>query len=95
MPVIENTPTDDASEGEDDELSSRSSISWIRVSARPSPWMAVISFSSFEEGVVTLYMRGACQGCTSSAATLKMGTKICCGTTFLRWKSRSQHLIDC
>ena len=32
-----------------------------------------ISFSSFEEGVVTLQMKGACAGCPSSTATLKMG----------------------
>lgn len=32
-----------------------------------------IVFRSFEDGVVTLAMRGACQGCPSSTATLKMG----------------------
>ena len=32
-----------------------------------------ISFCSFEEGVVTLQMKGACAGCPSSTATLKMG----------------------
>jgi Fe-S cluster biogenesis protein NfuA len=32
-----------------------------------------ITFHSFDEGVVTLQMRGACQGCPSSTATLKMG----------------------
>ena len=32
-----------------------------------------ITFHSFEDGVVTLQMRGACQGCPSSTATLKMG----------------------
>ncbi len=32
-----------------------------------------IIFHSFEDGVVTLQMRGACQGCPSSTATLKMG----------------------
>lgn len=32
-----------------------------------------IVFDSFDEGVVTLYMRGACAGCPSSTATLKMG----------------------
>ena len=32
-----------------------------------------IVFESFDEGVVTLYMRGACAGCPSSTATLKMG----------------------
>ena len=32
-----------------------------------------ISFCSFEEGIVTLQMKGACAGCPSSTATLKMG----------------------
>jgi len=32
-----------------------------------------IVFQSFQEGVVFLQMRGACSGCPSSTATLKMG----------------------
>lgn len=32
-----------------------------------------IVFQEFDDGVVTLQMRGACQGCPSSTATLKMG----------------------
>lgn len=32
-----------------------------------------IAFDSFEEGVVYLKMRGACAGCPSATATLKMG----------------------
>ena len=32
-----------------------------------------ISFCSFEAGIVTLQMKGACAGCPSSTATLKMG----------------------
>ena len=32
-----------------------------------------ISFCSFDEGIVTLQMKGACAGCPSSTATLKMG----------------------
>ena len=32
-----------------------------------------ISFCSFKNGVVTLQMKGACAGCPSSTATLKMG----------------------
>ena len=32
-----------------------------------------ITFEGFEEGVVWLHMRGACAGCPSSTATLKMG----------------------
>jgi Fe-S cluster biogenesis protein NfuA len=32
-----------------------------------------IVFQDYDDGVVTLQMRGACQGCPSSTATLKMG----------------------
>ncbi len=32
-----------------------------------------IVFEAFEDGIVTLQMRGACAGCPSSTATLKMG----------------------
>ena len=32
-----------------------------------------IIFCSFEDGIVTLKMQGACAGCPSSTATLKMG----------------------
>jgi Fe-S cluster biogenesis protein NfuA len=32
-----------------------------------------IVFEGFHEGVVTLHMQGACAGCPSSTATLKMG----------------------
>lgn len=34
-----------------------------------------IDFSSFENGIVYLKMRGACAGCPSSTATLKMGVE--------------------
>ena len=32
-----------------------------------------ITFEKFEDGIVYLYMQGACAGCPSSTATLKMG----------------------
>ena len=32
-----------------------------------------IIFQSYEEGIVYLHMQGACSGCPSSTATLKMG----------------------
>ncbi|MEQ8814892.1 MAG: NifU family protein [Thalassobaculum sp.] len=32
-----------------------------------------IVFEGFEDGIVTLHMQGACSGCPSSTATLKMG----------------------
>lgn len=32
-----------------------------------------ITFEGYEDGIVTLHMQGACSGCPSSTATLKMG----------------------
>lgn len=74
MPVIDKSLADDDSETEDDET-----VQQIKhlLDTRVRPAVAMdggdIVFKSFEEGVVTLYMRGACQGCPSSTATLKMG----------------------
>jgi Fe-S cluster biogenesis protein NfuA len=34
-----------------------------------------IAFKSFDNGVVTLLMQGACSGCPSSSATLKNGVE--------------------
>lgn len=47
----------------------------IETRVRPSVMMdgGDIEFESFEEGIVYLRMRGACSGCPSSTATLKMG----------------------
>ena len=39
-----------------------------------------IVFQGFDDGIVTLQMRGACQG-VRSTATWKMALVICCGTT--------------
>ena len=33
----------------------------------------VVSLQSFDNGVATMFMSGACSGCASSALTLKMG----------------------
>jgi Fe-S cluster biogenesis protein NfuA len=33
----------------------------------------VVSLQSFDNGVATMFMSGACSGCASSAYTLKMG----------------------
>lgn len=74
LPVIENktdTPKDD---GDDSET-----VQQIKhlLDTRVRPAVAMdggdITFHSFEDGIVTLQMRGACQGCPSSTATLKMG----------------------
>jgi Fe-S cluster biogenesis protein NfuA len=62
------------STGEDDEV-----VSTIKelLETRVRPAVAQdggdIVFQGFEQGVVYLHMRGACAGCPSSTATLKMG----------------------
>lgn len=35
-----------------------------------------IVFHSFEDGIVNVHMKGACSGCPSSSATLKMGIEV-------------------
>ncbi|MGC6519579.1 MAG: NifU family protein [Candidatus Puniceispirillaceae bacterium] len=75
MPVIE-AGTGDAGgvDDEDDDI-----VQQIKqlLDTRVRPAVAMdggdIVFQNFDEGIVTLQMRGACQGCPSSTATLKMG----------------------
>ncbi|MEQ8334807.1 NifU family protein [Nisaea sp.] len=72
--VTESSDSGHASDGEDSEV-----VSQIKelLDTRVRPAVAMdggdIVFESFDEGVVTLFMRGACAGCPSSTATLKMG----------------------
>ncbi len=76
LPVMEKTDHKDSDDhaGEDDET-----VQQIKhlLDTRVRPAVAMdggdITFHSFEDGIVTLQMRGACQGCPSSTATLKMG----------------------
>ena len=74
LPVIEHKNEGSTSEEDDDET-----VQQIKhlLDTRVRPAVAMdggdITFHSFEDGVVTLQMRGACQGCPSSTATLKMG----------------------
>lgn len=77
-PVILEAAADSAAAaddaGEDDEV-----VGQIKelLNTRVRPAVAQdggdIIFRSFENGVVSLTMQGACQGCPSSTATLKMG----------------------
>ena len=83
MPIIEGnasidgTGTDDNAVG--DTGADSETIQQIKhlLDTRVRPAVAMdggdIVFKSFENGVVTLYMRGACAGCPSAGATLKMG----------------------
>jgi len=74
MPLHDEPEEQELSEEDDDET-----VQQIKhlLDTRVRPAVAMdggdITFHSFEDGVVTLQMRGACQGCPSSTATLKMG----------------------
>ena len=74
LPIIETKNEASTSEEDDDET-----VQQIKhlLDTRVRPAVAMdggdITFHSFKGGVVTLQMRGACQGCPSSTATLKMG----------------------
>ena len=75
-PVLSETasPATQDVGGEDDEVTAQ-----IRelIDTRVRPAVAMdggdIVFQGFENGIVYLYMQGACAGCPSSTATLKMG----------------------
>jgi Fe-S cluster biogenesis protein NfuA len=78
LPVIEDnaggaTGADTSADEDDDTVKQIKHLLDTRV--RPAVAMdgGDIVFQDFDEGVVTLQMRGACQGCPSSTATLKMG----------------------
>ena len=76
LPVIENDVaiTDTHADGDDSDT-----VQQIKqlLDTRVRPAVAMdggdIVFQDFADGIVTLQMRGACQGCPSSTATLKMG----------------------
>jgi Fe-S cluster biogenesis protein NfuA len=75
LPVLDKpaSPEAEADGDEDDTVQQIKHLLDTRV--RPAVAMdgGDIVFHSFEDGVVTLEMRGACSGCPSSTATLKMG----------------------
>lgn len=72
---------EDAGEVEEAEISPENAevVSQIKelLETRVRPAVAMdggdIVFKDYDDGVVTLHMRGACAGCPSSTATLKMG----------------------
>lgn len=75
MPIVTEGFSGSQSGGEtDDEVSQQIKI---LLEERVRPMVAMdggdIVFHRFEDGVVFLQMRGACAGCPSSTATLKMG----------------------
>ena len=80
LPVINQTAAlQDVSEGADGEEGDSEIVSTIKqlLDTRVRPAVAQdggdIVFHGYEDGVVSLTMRGACAGCPSSTATLKHG----------------------
>ena len=74
LPIIETKKEASTSEEDDDET-----VQQIKhlLDTRVRPAVAMdggdIIYDSFKDGVVYLHMQGACSGCPSSTATLKMG----------------------
>ena len=75
LPVVENAPSTDEADSSDESDIVRQIKQLLDTRVRPAVAMdgGDIVFEGFDDGVVTLQMRGACQGCPSSTATLKMG----------------------
>lgn len=75
-PVVAAGRNDEAAEAEDDPV-----VTQIKelLDTRVRPQVALdggdIVFRGFEDGVVFLSLQGACLGCPSSTATLKMGVE--------------------
>ena len=76
-PVILTESDGDTGDGideDDDEVVSQiKELLYTRVRPAVAQDGGDIVFEGFDDGVVTLQMRGACAGCPSSTATLKMG----------------------
>ena len=74
-PIVENDFNNNPVNTEEDSEIVKQIKELIDQRVRPAVAMdgGDITFCSFEKGVVTLQMKGACAGCPSSTATLKMG----------------------
>ena len=76
LPITDESAEASLPETDDDEV-----VTQIKdlLDTRVRPAVAMdggdIIFHGFEDGVVYLQMQGACQGCPSSTATLKMGVE--------------------
>ena len=60
-------------DGDDETVARIKELLYTRVRPAVAQDGGDIVFEGFDDGVVTLQMRGACAGCPSSTATLKMG----------------------
>ena len=78
-PIVLESQTDGISEAgvhEDDDIVSQiKELLYTRVRPAVAQDGGDIVFEDFTDGIVTLQMRGACAGCPSSSATLKMGVE--------------------
>ena len=76
LPVLDAGSSSKIKENNDEDTETVKQIKEL-LEERVRPAVAMdggdITFCSFEDGVVTLQMKGACAGCPSSTATLKMG----------------------
>ena len=77
-PILEEEPSDTAGDevrSEDEDEISATIRELIDTRVRPAVAQdgGDIIFRGFEDGIVYLHMQGACSGCPSSTATLKMG----------------------
>ena len=75
LPVVEASKDDNDNDGEEDDELVKQIKHLLDTRVRPAVAMdgGDIVFHDFEDGIVTLSMQGACAGCPSSTATLKMG----------------------
>ena len=73
--IYETVEKDFESKNDEDSETIKQIKDLLETRVRPAVAMdgGDITFCSFESGIVTLQMKGACAGCPSSTATLKMG----------------------
>ncbi len=73
-PVVNESAIQDAHKGGDSEIEKKIK-EILDQEIRPAVAMdgGDITFEKFENGIVYLFLQGACSGCPSSTATLKMG----------------------
>ena len=68
-----NAPSSSVEDEEDEVVSQIKELLYTRVRPAVAQDGGDIVFEDFTDGTVTVQMRGACAGCPSSTATLKMG----------------------
>ncbi len=71
--LLEGASQDEAGEDDDEVVSQIRELIDTRVRPAVAQDGGDIVFRGFENGIVFLHMQGACAGCPSSTATLKMG----------------------